>query len=164
MAYWSKILIEMKSIVKILTFGIVFIFAINSCKSDGVRSFYCLSNDKCVTIWKTESGDVFVIYGTYKNLETPIDDYVKVLSSNYNIIHLILSKDNKLLIDVDKSATVIKQSSNNRIELYKENKAFNDSIYTYFDGGYKRYKKEVDFISVNIKENYAIDKTGNKMK
>lgn len=154
----------MKKIFVILILGFVFLLIINSCKSDGVRSFYSLSKDKCVTVWKPGNGDVYIIYGTYRSRKKPTDDYVKVLNSRYDNIHLILSKDDKLLIDVDKNATVIKQSSNSLIGLYKDNKVLNDSLYTYFDGKYNRYKKEVDYISVNIKENYATDKTGKKIE
>ena len=142
----------------------MFLLTINSCKSDGVRSLYCLSKVKCVTVWELGNGDVYIIYGTYKSKKEPTDDYIKVLNSRYDNIHLILLKDDKLLIDVDKNARVIKQSSNSLMGLYKDNKALNDSLYTYFDGKYNRYKKEVDYISVNIEENYATDKSGKKLK
>lgn len=154
----------MKKTFVILVLGFVFLLIINSCKFDGVRSFYCLTKDKCVTVWKSGNGYVYIIYGTYTSRKKPTDDYVKVLNSRYDNIHLILSKDDKLLIDVDENATVIKQSTNSLMGLYKDNKVLNDSLYTYFDGKYNRYKKEVDYISVNIKENYATDKSGKKLK
>lgn len=87
-----------------------------------------------------------------------------MLTNRYSNIHLISSNDGKLLIYIDENAIIIKQSSDKLIELYKENKVLNDSLYTYFDGKYNRYKKEVDFISINIQENYATDKNGKKLK
>lgn len=159
-----KILRVMKTTFVILVLGFAFLIIINSCKSDGIRSFYCLSKDNCITVWKPGNGDVYIIYGTYSSTKKPTDDYVKVLNNRYDNIHLILLKDDKLLIDVDENATVINQSTNGLMELYKDNKASNDSLYTYFDGKYNRYKKEVYYISVNIKDNYATDKSGKKLK
>jgi hypothetical protein len=152
---------------KLLIFTILVLLTllvIDSLLSSGFKSYYCISDNKCITVWKRTNGDIYIIHGAYRNRKKPTDDYVKVLNSRYDNIHLILSKDDKLLIDVDKSATVIKQSSNSLMALYKDNKALNDSLYTYFEGKYKRYNKDVEFISINIKENYATDKTGKKLK
>ena len=166
MANRTEILKVMKKIFMILVLGFVFLFLLvmNSCKSDGMRSFYCLSGNKCVTVLKSDNENIYIIYGMYKNREKPSDNYIKMSNNRYSNIHMILSKDGKLLIDIDKNATIVKQSSNGLIELYKENKVLNDSLYTYFDGKYNRYKKEVDFISINIQENYATDKDGKKIE
>jgi hypothetical protein len=43
------------------------------------------------------------------------------------------------------------------------NKKNNDSLFTYFDGKYNRYKRNVNYISLFIQENYAIDKDGRKL-
>lgn len=149
-------------------FGFALFFTINSCKSDGARSFYCLSEDRCVTIWKTGNGDVLIVYGIYNDSKKPVDDYVKLVDITNEVdwyASVIFTKDDKLLIDVvDDSTKVISQSSQGIIELYNSKKTLNDSLYTYFDGKYERYKKEVDYISVNIKENYATDKNNNKLK
>ncbi|MHC5355056.1 hypothetical protein ACYSNX_13045 [Myroides sp. LJL115] len=152
----------------ILMFGLVLFFTINSCKSDGARSFYCLSEDRCITIWKTGNRDVLIVYGIYNDSKKPVDDYVKLVDITNEVdwyASVIFTKDAKLLIDViDDSTKVISQSSLGIIELYNSKKTLNDSLYTYYDGKYKRYKKEVDYISVNIKENYATDKNGNKLR
>lgn len=149
-------------------FGLVLFFTINSCKSDGARSFYCLSEDRCITIWKTGNRDVLIVYGIYNDSKKPVDDYVKLVDITNEVdwyASVIFTKDAKLLIDViDDSTKVISQSSLGIIELYNSKKTLNDSLYTYYDGKYKRYKKEVDYISVNIKENYATDKNGNKLR
>lgn len=154
----------MKKAIIILVFGLILFFTIDSCKSDGARSVYCITKDKCITTWELGNGELLIVYGTYKGIKKPVDDYIKVINNRYDNIHLLISRDGKLLIDVDKNATVVKQSSNDLIDLYKNNKTLNDSLYTYFDGKYTRYKKEVDYISLNIKENYATDKNGNKLR
>ena len=47
--------------------------------------------------------------------------------------------------------------------LYRNDKALNDSLYTNFDGRYRRYKEKVDYININIDENYATDKNDKKL-
>ena len=45
-------------------------------------------------------------------------------------------------------------------ESYEDSGDIREIIDTYFDGKYRRYKKDVEYISLNMKENYATDKTG----
>tara|TARA_R110002050_G_scaffold152322_1_gene279754 strand:- start:395 stop:823 length:429 start_codon:yes stop_codon:yes gene_type:complete len=141
---------------------------LSSCKFNGVRSFYCLSEDKCITIWKTESNSAFIILGKYNSAKTPSDDYIKLIDITNAVdwyASVIFTKDDKLLIDVvDDNTKVISQSSKGTIELYNNNKTLNDSLYTYFDGKYRRYKNDVEYISIDIKQNYATDKSGKKLK
>lgn len=137
---------------------------INTLMSDGVKSIYCLSDDKCVTVWKRTNGEVYIIFGEYKSKKVPSDNYVKMTNVMFNYIDVIFKQENKLLISLGDKADVEQKFSNGLIELYKDNKAFNDSLYTYFDGRYRKYKENVDFISIDIKENYATDKTGKKIK
>lgn len=152
----------------LIIFACIFSLILSSCKSNGVRSFYCLSEDKCVTVWKTGNDSAFIILGKYNRKKTPSDDFIKLIDITNTIdwyASVIFTKDDKLLIDVvDDSKKVINQSSKGIIKLYNNNKTLNDSLYTYFDGKYRRYKKDVEYISLNIKENYATDKTGKKIE
>ena len=165
MANRSEILKVMKRLI-ILTY--ILPLMLSSCKFNGVRSFYCLSEDKCITIWKTGSNSAFIILGKYNSAKKPSDDYIK-LNDITNAVDwyasVIFTKDDKLLIDVvDDNTKVISQSSKGTIELYNNNKTLNDSLYTYFDGKYRRYKNDVEYISIDIKQNYATDKSGKKLK
>ena len=141
---------------------------LSSCKSNGVRSFYCLSEDKCITVWKKGNSSAFIILGKYDSAKTPSDNYVKLINITNTVdwyTSVIFTKDDKLLIDVvDDNTKVISKSSKGIIELYNNKKTLNDSLYTYFDGKYRRYKNDVEYISVDIKENYATDKTGKKIE
>lgn len=148
----------------ILIFGIVLSFPMNSCKSDGLRFFYCLSEDRCITVWKTQNGEVYIIYGEYRGLVPPPDDYLKLINMKSPYVCVLLSNNNKLLIDIETNAKVTYRFSNGIMRLYNDDKALNDSMYTYYDGKYRRYKKEVEYISIDIKENYATDKTGQIIK
>jgi hypothetical protein len=141
---------------------------LSSCKSNGVRSFYCLSEDKCITVWKKGNNSAFIILGKYDSAKTPSDNYVKLINITNTVdwySSVIFTKNGKLLIDVvDENTKVISQSSKGVIELYNNEKTLNDSLYTYFDGKYRRYNDEVDYISIDIKENYATDKSGKKIE
>lgn len=156
---------EMKIIVLIFVFS--FIIIINGCKSDGVRTFYCVSEDKCVTVWKTGNESVFILLGKHKSSKIPTDDYIK-LKNMTNMadwyVDVIFTEDGNFLIDVENNIIVAYQSSSGLMKLFNDNKTLNDSLYTYFDGKYKRYKNEVEFISIDIKENFATDKTGKKIE
>lgn len=153
-----------KKILAITVLGIFVLMIISTLMSDGVKSIYCLSDDKCVTVWKRTNGEVYIILGEYKGKKVPSDNYVKMTNVMFNYIDVIFKQENKLLISLGDKANVEQKSSNGLIELYRDNKAFNDSLYTYFDGRYRKYKENVDFISIDIKENYATDKTGKKIK
>jgi hypothetical protein len=144
-----------------LFFFLIFYFYMN----EGIKSYYCLSNGNCITVWKKTSKEVYIIYGKYNSTKKPSDDYVKLIDITNEVdmyASVIFTKDDKLLIDViDDSTKVISQSSKGIIELYNNKKTLNDSLYTYFDGKYRKYKKEVEFLNISYKENYARDKNGN---
>ncbi|RZK48009.1 MAG: hypothetical protein EOO99_11700 [Pedobacter sp.] len=147
----------------VITLLCVFIFVIiSTLMSDGIKSFYCLSDDKCVTVWKRDSGEVLIISGKYKSKEIPLDNYIKITNLNYSSI-VVLFVGNKLLVDVENNAMALQKSSNGTMELYRNEKALNDSLYTKFDGKYRRYKEKINYININIEENYATDKNDKKL-
>src|SRR5690554_2538954 len=117
---------------------------------DQSRTFYCLSEDKCVTVWKRLGNKCYVVPRRYYGVFKPSDNYIKTTNTGY--VDVILVNDNKLLIDIEHKAEILQRSSNGSIELYRDNKTVNDSLYTYFDGKYRRYVKGVDYININIKE------------
>lgn len=139
---------------------------LSNCKSNGSKSFYCLSEDKCITVWKKGNNSAFIIRGKYDSAKTPSDDYVKLINITNAVdwyASIIFTKDDKLLVDVvDDNTKVISKSSKGVIELYNNKKTLNDSLYTYFDGKYRRYRNKVEYISIDIKENYITDKTDKK--
>lgn len=152
-----------KKIVALTILGVAIYLVINTLTSDGVKSFYCFSNGKCITVWKKTDGEKYIIFGKYESRKTPLDNYIKISNLNSDYVDVIFVNSNKLLIDVEDNAKAVQKSSNGLMELYRDNKTLNDSLYTYFDGKYRRYKEDVDYISINIKENYAIDKSGKKL-
>lgn len=154
--------------IKVLVITIFGIFVltmfITPLMSNGLKFFYCLSDDKCITVWKRASGEVYIILGVYRGKKVPSDNYVKMKNIMFDYIDVIFKQEDKLIISFGEKVDIEQKSSNGLIEIYRDNKTFNDSLYTYLDSSYRKFKKNVDFISINIKENYAIDNAGNRIK
>ena len=143
---------------------VVFLIVILSVWAEQSRSFYCLSEGKCVTVWKRSSNKCYIVLDKYYGLFKPTNNYVK--TTNTAFIDIIWTDDNRLLIDTEDDAEITQPSSdkNLTIELYTDNKTTNDSLYTYFDGRYKRYNENVKYTRLYIKENYATNKRNKKIK
>ena len=139
-------------------FGILTLSFISiSCTSEVNRSIYCVSSKKCVTVLKKTNGEVQIVYGNYKNNKEPSNNFITVKNVQYATI--ILSPDQKLILDLENKAEILNNSfDKDSILMYKNSKVFNDSLFTYLDGKYRRYKEEVKYVSFDIKENYAMDK------
>ena len=153
---------EMVKIVLKIIGVILFVIAVLSVWFDQSRSFYCLSESKCVTLWKRLGNKCYIVPGKYYGIFKPSDNYIKTTNTGY--VDIIFLNDISLLVDIEDDAEIIRHPDNNLIELYSNNKAVNDSLYTYFDGKYHKYKDEVEYISIDIKGNYAINKTGRKLR
>jgi hypothetical protein len=135
---------------------IVLLIVMISILAEESRSFYCLSDGQCVTVWKRSANKCYIVLDKYYGLVKPTDNYIETTNSNF-CVDVIWTNDNRLLIDSSDDVTITQPSSNKNfvIERYIDNKAINDSLYTYFDGTYNKYNKKVDVISLYIKENYA---------
>lgn len=56
------------------------------------RNYYCLTEDKCITVWKTSEG-AFIIPGKYTSWFKPKDNYIK--TDNLNCVVIIYDKKSK---------------------------------------------------------------------
>lgn len=160
----SKLIIKNKWLLALVMLGVSIFFIKNTLLYDGVKSVYCFSDDKCITVWKRKSGEIYIIVGKYKSKTEPSDNYVKITNMILDYLDVIFISDGKLIISLSDKVSIEKKSSNYLIEIYEDNKTLNDSLYTYYDNRYKKYKENIDFISINIKENYAITNTGEVIK
>ena len=128
------------------------------------RRFFCLSDGKCVTVWKTYNDICYIIPGKYYGIVRPASiNYIK--TSNLSDADIIWLPDSKVIIaNINDSAIIVNNSPTSmKIVNYNFNKDHNDTLFTYFDGKYHRYKKNNEYISVFIKENYALDKNGKSL-
>ena len=54
------------------------------------RKFYYISDDKCITLWKTGEG-AYIIQGKYYGIVKPSDNYIK--TTNVNGVTFVVGKD-----------------------------------------------------------------------
>lgn len=59
----SKKASNTKKILALTALVVFTVLIINTFLSDGVRSFYCLSDDNCITVWKRDNGEVLIMSG-----------------------------------------------------------------------------------------------------
>jgi hypothetical protein len=143
---------------------LLILIVVGSICSEQTRSFYCLSEGKCVTVWKRSGDKCYIVLDKYYGIFKPTDNYIK--TSNTAFVDVIWTEDNRLLIDTDDNVEIVQPHSNKKfiIERYSNDKVINDSRYTYFDGKYDRYNEKVDYIRLYVKENYATDRANKKIK
>lgn len=129
---------------------------------DQSRSFYCLDNERCVTVWKRIGGTCYVIPTKYYGIIKSSDNFIK--TTNTSDLDVIWESPNYIIVAVDNKTEIINKNLKEfSIVNYNFAKSYNDSLYTFFDGEYLRYKNDVDYISIDIKESYARDKDGKKL-
>ncbi len=125
---------------------------------DQSRTFYCLPGDKCITVWKRIGGICYVIPGKYFSLFKPNNSHVR--TSNGGGFTVIWENSEDLIISSHVPVEIISRPSDKvRIKLYSSNEVLFDSLYTSYDGKYRRFKEGVEYINVDILENYAINKS-----
>jgi hypothetical protein len=144
-----------KTIIAFLIIVIVLLVAFGE-----ARNFYCIGDNKCVTVWKTYNNTCYVVPGKYYGLTKPSGNYI--LTTNISNLDIIWSEDGrKIIVIMDKDSKIVGASSKElTIEDYDLNKLVNDSLYTSFDGAYRRYNKDAKFISLIIEESYAVNRDG----
>ncbi len=127
------------------------------------RKFFCLDNGKCVTVWKTFNNICYIIPGKYYGIMRP-STYSYIKTTNINNLDIIWkAHSDSIVVNSDDSVFIVNNFSKGvKINKYNLNEKYNDSLFTYFDGKYNRYRKGINYISIFIQENYATDKDGKK--
>jgi len=128
------------------------------------RSFFCIGDGMCVTVWKTYGGTCYVVPGKYYGLTKPVSRN-HIRTTNASGLDIIWPNDSKnIVVDInDSNSLIINDSKGVFIIDYSSKRDYFNSLFTYFDGKYHRYKKDVAYISLSIPENVAVDNTGNKL-
>jgi hypothetical protein len=160
----------MKRIVWILVFGFMFFFTVNSCNTAGMRSFYCLSDDKCVTIWKTGNGEVYIIPFKYKGNKTPSVSHIKTINKQFLTLYFSKEFPKKIIVRDEGNLESNKKmySIENRVkgewEFLEYSREYKTILYKPGATKFKDVRLNTDYITLNIQENYATDKTGKKIE
>lgn len=154
----------------IVVLGVVFYLIINALTSNGMKSFYCLSDDKCVTVWKRANGDVYIIPDKYEDNVEPSVSYIKTINKQFLTLYFseeipqkIVVRDEGNLESNQKRYTIENREKGkwNLLEYSEEYKAI---LYERDAKKFKDVKSITEYLTINIHENYATDKTGKKIK
>ncbi|MFM1775104.1 MAG: hypothetical protein RJA53_714 [Bacteroidota bacterium] len=111
------------------------------------RSFFCLNNSRCITVWKTFNNVCYIIPGKYFGFIKPSTSSF-IQTTNINNVDIIWNSNfDTILVNTDDSNLIVHNFSKSvRIIKYSQNKSYNDSLFTYFNGNYHRYKKGLPYI------------------
>jgi hypothetical protein len=148
-------------LIAIITLVIIFFIIVYLYNWDQSRSIYCLTPEKCITVWKRLGGKCFIIPEKYFGRKRPTGAYIK--TTNTDRLDVIWKNDNSILVNSKENAIYLQSTSKMRIKLYQEDKDVYDSLYTFLDGSYRKYREGVNFLSVDVKENYVRDNKGQKV-
>lgn len=123
------------------------------------RSFYSNDDKRYITVWKTYGDTCYIMPYKYYGLLKPTANYIVTTNTGFCDIIWQDEQTNQIIFSCSK----IYRINNDRTDLpnivdYKSNQLYYDNIFTYFDGTYKLYKKELNYMSVNILEDYIYPK------
>ena len=85
------------------------------------RNFYCLSEGKCVTVWKTYGNTCYIIPYKYYGLYKPSGNYM--ITTNTNDIDIIWENNSdKIILTSDEESKIINSKAKQIIIDYNSNK------------------------------------------
>ncbi|REA58170.1 hypothetical protein DSL64_21420 [Dyadobacter luteus] len=160
-----------KEIGKILVVAILvyFVFLMASVlMSDGVKYIYCLSDDKCVTVWKKSNGEVYLIPDRYESDEKPTGSHIKTISRQFLTLYFSNGEgfSDKIIVRdggnlrTNRKMYSIENDSTGKWEFVEYSDTLGALLYKPSATKFKDVNEGVDYLIINIDENYAIDKTG----
>lgn len=137
---------------------------------DQSRTFYCLSNENCITVWKRLGGKCYIVPNKYYGITEPSGTYIRTKNTQYLALYFSSDIPNKMIVrnqgssigekgeyeiinKLSDSAKIAKFSDSYRAILYEPNAIkFSD------------VKESTEYLDLDIKENYATDKQGERIK
>jgi len=126
------------------------------------RSFYCLGDNKCITVWKTYGNTCYIMPYKYYGIIRPSDNYL--VTSNVNDITVFWSTELPKCIAIigDKEYQISNEDTSEiSIYNYQNNiERFDSILYEKHSKTFSDIRENADLISVYIEENYATDKNG----
>lgn|SRR5690606_26496562 len=156
-------------ILGILILGMVIYLIINFLASDGIKSYYCLSDNKCVTVWKKENGEVYIIPGKYESNDVPIVSHIKTVSGQFLTLyfseefpHKIIVRDQGNYLSDKKKYTLV-NNIKEEWQFLEYSDDYKAILYKSDAVKFKDVKASTDYIDLDLYENYATDKNGNKL-
>lgn len=168
----SKITSKTKKILAIIVSVLFILLIIDTLTSDGVRSFYCLSGNKCVTVWKRGNGVVYVIPGKYQSNDEPSVSHIKTISEQFLTLYFSNEKELSYKIIVrdqgnyrsNKKQYTLVYNAKSDWQFLEYSDNYKSILYKPDAVKFKDVKESTEYIDLDIQENYATDKSGKKLK
>lgn len=119
---------------------------------DQSRSFYCLADGKCVTVWKRAGGKCYIIAEKYYGLLVP-DEYIEtknlnaitLLFDNQSNYDYILSNDYGKCLEINAPSVKIKYFPYENRDDFAKSYYLDDKI-----------KEGIKYLQIDIGENLAV--------
>ena len=118
------------------------------------RTFLCVDEDHCVTIWKTYGNKCYLVPGKYYGLIEPTCSHAT--TTNTALVGFIWPSDPTILLLSSGTETHISNKAGDiQLQLYSRDQQVNDSLYTQLDGRNRVYRDGVPYLTVDIKDGYT---------
>lgn len=163
-----KIVGKTKKILVIAALCIFIFVIISTLMSDGIRYFYYLSDDKCVTVWKRDNGEVYIIPGKYKSNDIPIVSHIKTVSGQFLTLYFSEEFPHKIIVRdqgnylSDKKYTLV-NNIKEEWQFLEYSDDYKAILYKSDAVKFKDVKASTDYIDLDLYENYATDKNDKKL-
>jgi hypothetical protein len=126
------------------------------------RSFFCLSNGKCVTVWKTYNDVCYIIPGKYYGIFRPANDFIKTTNSNNLTIYFTDEIPNAFIFRSEQDIE-INNDGKNKYVFYDYNQ-YKEKFDKVLDREYATknsdVKNDAQLIDIIIYDDFALDKNG----
>jgi hypothetical protein len=129
------------------------------------RRFFCVDNDKCITVWKTYNNVCYIIPGKYYGLLKPSGNVMESSNNNNLTIYFTSQLPNAF---VYKSEQELKISNNKKDEFifYDYNsdfKKFDTILYIFNAKKNNDLKQNAQLLDIFIRDNFALDRDGKRL-
>lgn len=136
---------------------------------DQSRTFYCLSNDRCITVWKRLGGKCYIVPSKYYGIFKPSDSYIKTSNTQYLTLYFTNKLPHKIVVRnqgnaKEQAGYEILNKSIGNWEIIEYSEDFKSILYKPNAKKFNEVDPSTNYIDLNIKESYAVDKSGEKLR
>lgn len=137
---------------------------------DQSRSFYCLSENRCITVWKRLGNKCYIIPDKYYGVFNPTDNYIRTTNTQYLTLYFSTHIPKTIIVRNQGNSTgevgeyEIVNILKNIVEIVDYSEEYKKILYKPNALNFIDVESQTEYIDLGIKENYATDKTGKKLR
>jgi hypothetical protein len=136
---------------------------------DQSRTFYCLSENQCVTVWKRLGNKCYIIPGKYYWIASPSDNYIETSNTQYLTLYFSDKLPKKIVVrnqgnSSGKDGYKIKSHANEDWELLEYSERYRLILYHTLARKFNDVQFTTNYMNLYIEESYCTDKSGRKLK